>query len=100
MDKIDLFRELERLAAGNDLDAVEIRLYLLFLANCRKSRKGQIEFATIKNAIGDQFSRDKLQKALQRLFASNLAAVTSVFPDDTSEKNFVVSYLILPTREL
>ncbi len=100
MDKVDLFRELERLSAGNDLDAIEIRLYLLLLSNCRRSRRGRIEVATVKSAIGDQFSRDRLEKACQRLFASNLVTITSIFPEDFSDDNFVISYLILPTREL
>ncbi len=97
MDKLDLLRELDRLVVANDLDADEIRLYLLLLANCRGLRNGQIEYATIKSAIGGDFSVAKVQKACQHLFASNLIAVTSVIPDNPHENNLIFSYLILPT---
>ncbi|HTP65487.1 MAG TPA: hypothetical protein VMJ66_08860 [Geobacteraceae bacterium] len=99
MDKLDLVKELDRLAAGNDLEANEIRLYLLLLANCRGTRNGQIESATIKSAIGREFSPGRLKKACQRLAASNLLAITSNFPDNLPEENFVLSYQILLTGE-
>ncbi len=63
MDALEQFKELERLAAGNNLDADEIRLYLLLLANCRGSRSGQIAYITIKNAIGREFSPARLEEA-------------------------------------
>lgn len=100
VDKIDLFREVERLAVANDLDADEIRLYLLLLANCQGPQHGRIEYATIKNAIGGKFSPQKLERACQHLFASSLVVVTSGFPEDMAEKDFVLDYLILPKREL
>ncbi len=99
MDKFDLFRELGRFAAENDLNADETRLYLLLLANCRGVRRGRIEYVTIKSAIGGDFSPLRLQKACQHLFARNLIALTSVLPDDLDDKNFILSYLILPTGE-
>jgi hypothetical protein len=99
MDALDQFKELERLAAGNSLGADEIRLYLLLLANCRGSRKGQIAYTTIKSAIGGAFSPVKLKKACQRLFIDKLIVVTSPFPESINEKNFILSYLIPPTGE-
>jgi ABC-type microcin C transport system permease subunit YejB len=100
VDKLDLFQELEKLAAGDDLDADEIRLYLLLLANCRGSRTGQIGYSTIKNAIGGEFTPRKLEKAFQHLFRRNLVAVTAGFPEHMVDDNFVLSYLILPAREI
>ena len=99
MDALDQFNELERLAAGKNLDADEIRLYLLLLANCRGSRNGQITYTTIKSAIGREFSPTKLEKACQRLLMGNLVLVTSPFPESISEENFILSYLIPPTGE-
>ncbi len=98
MDKFDLFKELDRLALRNDLGADDIRLYLILLANCRGSRKGQIEYAVIKTAIGEEFSLDKLKKSCQRLFVKNLVEVTSGVPDKIF-KNFTLSYLLLPTGD-
>jgi hypothetical protein len=99
MDTIDQIMELERLAAGNNLDADEIRLYLLLVANCRGSRKGQIAYTTIKSAIATEFSPAKLKKACQRLLMGNLIVVTSPFPEIINEDNFTLSYLIPPTGE-
>jgi hypothetical protein len=99
MDPLNQFKELERLAAGNNLDADEIRLYLLLLANCRGSRKGQIAYTTIKSAIGGGFSPAKLKKACQRLLTGKLIVVTSPFPDCINEENLILSYLIPPTGE-
>ena len=99
MDKLDLVKELDRLAAINGLDADEIRLYLLLLANCRGSRAGQIEYATIKSAIGWELSPGKLKKACQRLVMSNLVAVTPPLHEYMIDDNFVLSYRILPTGE-
>jgi len=99
MDAFDQFKALERLAAGNNLDADEIRLYLLLLANCRGSRNGQIAYATIKSAIGKEFSPAKLKKACQRLLERKLIVVTSPFPESINEKNFILSYLIPPTGQ-
>jgi hypothetical protein len=99
MDALNQFKALERLAAGNNLDADEIRLYLLLLANCRGSRNGQIAYATIKSAIGKEFSPRKLKIACQRLIISKLFVVTSLFPENIDEENFILSYLIPPTGE-
>jgi hypothetical protein len=97
MDALEQFKELERLAAGNNLDADEIRLYLLLLANCRGSRSGQITFTTIRNAIGREFSPAKLEKACKRLFMGKLVVVTSPFPESLNEETFILSYSIPPT---
>ena len=90
----DQLKELDRLAAGNSLNADEIRLYLLLLANCRGSSNGQIEYATIKSAIGRGFSLAKLKKACQRLYMGKLVVVTSPFPKSSSEEIFILSYSI------
>ncbi len=99
MDKLDLFKELDRLALSNGLGAEDIRLYLLLLANCRGLRKGQIEYAIIKTALGREFSLDRLKKSCQRLFVNNLVEVTSGFPDKIYKNDFTLSYLLLPTRD-
>jgi hypothetical protein len=99
MDKLELLKELEKLVAGNGLDAVEIRLCLLLLTNCGGSRNGEIEYRTIKSAIGQEFSLDKLIKSCQRLFIYKLIAVTSPFPDGMNHDNFIISYIIFPARE-
>lgn len=97
MDTLDQFKALEKLAAGKNLDADEIRLYLLLLANCRGSRNGQIAYTTIKSAIGRGFSPAKLKKACQRLLKGNLVVVTSPFPERINEETFILFYLIPPT---
>jgi hypothetical protein len=99
MDALNQFKALERLAAGNNLDADELRLYLLLLANCRGSRNGQIAYTTIKSAIDSELSPGKLKKACQRLLMGNLVVVTSPFPERINEENFILSYLIPLTGE-
>jgi hypothetical protein len=99
MDKLELLRELGKLVAGNDLDADEIRLCLLLLTNCGGSRNGEIEYGTIKSAIGQEFSLEKLKKSCRRLFMYNLIAVTSPFPEGIKEENFIIFYKVFPARE-
>jgi hypothetical protein len=99
MDKLELLKELEKLVAGKGLDADEIRLCLLLLTNCGGSRNGEIEYGTVKSAIGREFSLEKLKKSCRRLFIYNLIAVTSPFPDGMNEENFIITYMILPARE-
>jgi len=99
VERLDLLKELEKLANGNSLNADEIRLYLLLLANCRGSLDGRIEYNTIKNAIGREFTPGKLKKACQQLLMDKFIAVTSILPDGINEENFILSYTIFPTGE-
>lgn len=99
MDTLNHFKELEKLAAGNNLDADEIRLYLLLLANCKGSRNGQIKYYTIKSAMGGDFSPAKLKKSCQRLFADKLLVVAHPFPEIMNEETFILSYSIPPAGE-
>ncbi len=97
MAKLDLLKELGRLATENSLDADQIRLYLLLLANCRESRTGQIEYTTIRSAIGREFTPEKLKKACQQLSIGKMIAVTSLIPDSTDNEDFLLSYTVLET---
>ena len=99
MDKLELLQELEKLAAGNGLNADEIRLCLLLLTNCGGSRNGKIAYSTVKSAIGREFSPEKLKESCQRLFMHRLIAVTSPFPEGIKEENFTISYMVFPARE-
>jgi hypothetical protein len=99
MDKLELLQELEKLVAGNGLDADEIRLCLLLLTNCKGSRNGEIEYRTVKSAIGREFSLEKLKRSCRRLFMYKLIALTSPFPEGTNEENFIISYMVFPARE-
>ncbi len=99
MDELDLFKELDKLALASGLAADDIRLYLLLLANCRGSSRGQIEYAIIKTAFGQELSPDRLKTSCQRLFESNLVKVTSGFPDNIFKNNFSLTYLLLPARD-
>jgi hypothetical protein len=100
MNKMELLRELEKLVNGKCLEADEIRLYLLLLTNCGGSRKGEIKFSTIKNAIGTDFPWEKLKNACQRLFTNKLIVVTSLLPEGENEENIILTYMILPANKI
>jgi predicted DNA-binding transcriptional regulator len=96
MNKLELLGELEKLVNRKCLDADEIRLYLLLLTNCGGSRNGEIKFSTIRSAMGEDYSWEKLKNACQRLFSNKLIVVTSLFTEGEKEENIILAYMILP----
>lgn len=94
MERQELLRELEQLVSVNNLDADEIRLFILLLTNGIGSRKGEIYFRAIKDAMGREFSRGKLTKACRQLSDCGLIKVTSTIPEATGDEDFILTYII------
>ena len=94
MDRRALLSKLKKLVFMNELKADDIRLYILLLTNCIGSRNGAIDYGTIKNAIGREFSTIKLKKACQRLVNHKLINITSSIPVGTTEEEFTICYMI------
>jgi len=93
MDRLELLSELEKLISINDLGTDDIRLYILLLTNCNGSRKGIIDFRTIRNAIGMEISVANLHESCQRLIDRNLITIT--YSSDLSNKeDFIICYTI------
>ncbi len=99
MDKLGFLKDIERLAVENCLDADEVRLYLLLLANCRGSQQCEITYSVIKSAIGSDFTNEKLKKACQQLVTEKMIHIDSLIPDYFTREEFVLSYTILETRD-
>lgn len=98
MDRLDLLKELDKLAIVKSLDNDEIRLFLLLLANCSGSQKDDIEYLTIKRAIGREFTRSRLESACQRLFHCKLITEATIKPVGASEEDYTLSYMIAQPR--
>ena len=94
MDRREFLEKLEKLVAMDYLESDDIRLYILLLTNCVGSWNGLIEYGTIKNAFGREFSIGKMEKAFQRLVNHNLIDMTSPIPERTSGDNFILRYVI------
>ena len=94
MNRLRILKEFENLARRESLDTDEIRLFLLLLANCRAPKHGEIEYSTVKSALGKQFSFAKLQRVCRRLSMHGLIEVI-LFPlDGLNGKDIVIAYRI------
>lgn len=98
MDRQELLGELEDLVLFNNLETDDIKLYILLLTNCVGSRNGELGYRTIKSAMGREFSPGKLNNACQRLSNSKLIKVTSSGPEETTEDDFKMTYIIYPAK--
>lgn len=99
MDKLCLLKKIEKLALGNNLEIDEIRLYLLLLAYCREAISGEIAYATVKGALGEEFSPARFRQACRQLTQYNLIEVVSPPLDRVTIGNFTLVYRIFPYVE-
>ena len=99
MDKLRILKKFERLALKKTLEADEIRLYLLLLANCDLTGNGKIEYRAIKDALGKKFFSTKLNRACRRLSDHGLIEVITPSFDEISEEDFPLEYRILQLAE-
>lgn len=95
MDKLRILKDFEELAFKESLESDEIRLYLLLLANCDITMRGELGYDTIKGALGKRFSPARLNRACRRMSVHGLIEVISPSLDEISEENFSLEYGIL-----
>lgn len=95
MDRLGVLKEFEKLAGTSNLDIVAVRLYLLLLANCGHANAGAISCRTIRDALGEGYSLDRLKCACRHLGEHGLVEYLPPFLEESSTEDSRLIYKIL-----
>lgn len=93
MDRLCLARNLGEVASREGLAPVEIRLYLLLLANCGDSGQGTASYRQLAIVFGQLRFGGRIRRAVNRLAGLGLVQCASL-PECMGEEEFVLSYSI------
>lgn len=96
MDKLLILKAFEKMAFHKPLGADGIRLYLLLLADCDIQMRGRIEYRTIKDALGKEFTAARLKQLCRRLSGQNFIEVVLPLQDEKNAGNFTMEYRLVP----
>jgi hypothetical protein len=97
VDKHAVLKQFEKLAGKVSLNTGEIRLYLLLLANCRDTGDGEIEYITIKDALGDnRYMTGELPQICRHLEEHGVIEVLSTSLEEIIADNSILTYRIPP----
>ena len=77
MNRLRMLKKFEQLAHRESLGSDEVRVYLLLLANCRAQTRGELDYATVRNTVGKEFSLAKFKRAYRVL---SMHGVIEVLP--------------------
>jgi hypothetical protein len=93
MDKLGMLAELEKLAEAGAVGNGEFRLFLLLLANYDCGRQsGEIGYGDVVAALGQGFSRARLNRACRGLSALGLLEIKSPLREGSVVEEPVMVY--------
>lgn len=98
MDKLQILRSVAS-SKFHCLEPMEIRMYLLLLANSEAKGEGAISASSLRQAFIPALQRERLLTICRKLQEQGMIKGLQLLPDESEDHNAVVQYGIAGVEE-